>query len=246
MGMAVKKSLALSRRTIGLVAVASSVLVLSANCVGLNKPSSVATCAAHGTCTDDAKDRSDAGNDGKQNADSGPIADLPPGASAADAAFDARTIAESTDNVDTDAAGGDTGNTRDSASDPSALGDAAADQPLPGDAVPEAQPKPTPEPGPEPSPEPAPEPSRDGGVIDAGNCINQINNSDYVYGSAPGCSACKDNSTLLETKCKGMLDCLAPPSTKADMTYCLNLVGGSQRVSDCVSALTTAACPSGF
>jgi hypothetical protein len=242
----------LLRQIIGLAAVASSVLVLSANCVGLSKPSNVATCAANGTCSDDIDDHSDAGNDGNadndgKNADSGQITDLRPEAIAADALPDAWTIADAIDEGDTNAIGSDT---RDTASEPSTLGDVTADQSLPGDteseAVPEAMPESGSEGGPEPGPELPAEPGRDGGDTGAGNCINQIINNGYLYGTIPACSACKDNSTPLETKCKGMLDCLAPPNTKTDLTYCLNLVGGSQLVLQCVTALTTAACPSGF
>jgi hypothetical protein len=43
-----------------------------------------------------------------------------------------------------------------------------------------------------------------------------------------------------------MLDCLAPPKTSVDFTNCLNSVGGSGPLVTCVSALTTAGCPSGY
>src|SRR5664279_616124 len=142
-----KSVLVRSRQTIGLVVIASSALVVSANCVGLSKPSSVAACAAHGTCSDDTNARSDAGKDGKEgtNADSVPIADVGPEASTADAAFDARPVADAIDDVDDvidDANANDLGSvtsdTRDTVGDPPALGDATGDPSLPGDTRPEA------------------------------------------------------------------------------------------------------------
>ena len=81
----------------------------------------------------------------------------------------------------------------------------------------------------------------------AGNCITQIIASGYSAGTAPPCSACNDGSgNSLATKCTGMLACLAPPKTSADFTNCLNAVGGSIRVGDCVKALTNAGCPGGY
>ena len=81
----------------------------------------------------------------------------------------------------------------------------------------------------------------------AGNCITQIIASGYTAGTAPPCSACNDgNGNSLATKCTGMLGCLAPPKTSADFTNCLNTVGGSSRVGDCVKALTNAGCPGGY
>jgi len=78
------------------------------------------------------------------------------------------------------------------------------------------------------------------------NCITQIIAAGYTAGTAPPCSACKENGTSLATKCTGMLDCLAPPKTSVDFTNCLNSVGGSGPLVTCVSALTTAGCPSGY
>lgn len=98
-------------------------------------------------------------------------------------------------------------------------------------------------------PDTAPDLGRDLAKNDTGpgNCISQIIANGYAAGTAPACSACNDgNGNSLATKCTGMLDCLAPPKTSADFTTCLNAVGGSSRVSDCVSALTTAGCPSGY
>lgn len=80
----------------------------------------------------------------------------------------------------------------------------------------------------------------------AGNCITQIIADGYAAGTAPPCSECIENGSSLAAKCTGMLDCLAPPKTNADYTNCLNTVGGSSKVGDCVSALTTAGCPSGY
>jgi hypothetical protein len=81
----------------------------------------------------------------------------------------------------------------------------------------------------------------------SGNCISQIIASGYASGTAPTCSACNDgNGNSLATKCTGMLDCLAPPKTSADFITCLNAVGGSSKVRDCVNALTTAGCPAGY
>ena len=80
-----------------------------------------------------------------------------------------------------------------------------------------------------------------------GNCITQIIASGYSAGTAPPCSACNDgNGNSLATKCTGMLGCLAPPKTSADFTNCLNAVGGSSRVGDCVKVLTNAGCPGGY
>jgi hypothetical protein len=79
-----------------------------------------------------------------------------------------------------------------------------------------------------------------------GNCITQIIAAGYTAGTAPPCSACVENGNSLATKCTGMLDCLAPPKTSANFTDCLNFVGGSSPVGSCVTALTTAGCPSGY
>jgi hypothetical protein len=94
-----------------------------------------------------------------------------------------------------------------------------------------------------------PDLARDQGMNDvlAGNCITQIIAGGYSAGTAPPCSACNDgNGNSLATKCTGMLDCLAPPKTSADYSNCLNAVSGSSKVGDCVKALTTAGCASGY
>ena len=108
---------------------------------------------------------------------------------------------------------------------------------------------PTDPPTPDSQPDIAPDLGRDLARNDtgSGNCITQIIASGYASGTAPACSACNDgNGNSLATKCTGMLDCLAPPKTSADLITCLNAVGGSSKVRDCVNTLTTAGCPAGF
>jgi|GEM_PF-4480461 len=80
----------------------------------------------------------------------------------------------------------------------------------------------------------------------SGNCISQIIAAGYSAGTAPPCSACKENSASLAAKCTAMLDCLAPPKTSSDFTNCLNSVAGSSVVADCVTALTAVGCPNGY
>jgi hypothetical protein len=79
-----------------------------------------------------------------------------------------------------------------------------------------------------------------------GNCITTLINDGYAAGTAPPCSACKEYNTSLTAQCTGMIDCLAPPKTQASVLDCQHSVGGDSVVADCVSALTTAACPNGF
>ena len=108
---------------------------------------------------------------------------------------------------------------------------------------------PTDPPTPDSRPAIAPDLGRDLARNDtgSGNCITQIIASGYASGTAPACSACNDgNGNSLATKCTGMLDCLAPPKTSADFITCLNAVGGSSKVRDCVNTLTTAGCPAGY
>ncbi len=78
----------------------------------------------------------------------------------------------------------------------------------------------------------------------AGNCLSQVVRNGYACGTAPACSACKDNQTSLTDKCQGMLDCYASkyPCTGNCPTDCLNSVGGSGPVKACVDALQAAAC----
>lgn len=81
------------------------------------------------------------------------------------------------------------------------------------------------------------------------NCVGQLISAGYVAGSAPACSKCLENGASLESKCKAMIDCLAPPCTKTTCytnNYCQNTTGASSVVGDCVAALITAACPGGF
>jgi hypothetical protein len=78
-----------------------------------------------------------------------------------------------------------------------------------------------------------------------GNCVDQIKNNGYAFGTVPACSQCKDsNNNSFEPDCKGMIDCLAPkwPCTGNCWNECHNSVTGGQVVGDCVTALTTAAC----
>jgi hypothetical protein len=78
----------------------------------------------------------------------------------------------------------------------------------------------------------------------SGNCITDIKNGGYAFPPADPCSACRDNATLLEMKCTAMIDCLQPkwPCSGNCWTECLNQVGGSGVVANCVDELTTAAC----
>jgi len=80
----------------------------------------------------------------------------------------------------------------------------------------------------------------------SGNCIGQIQSNGYVFGAAPACSECNDHGATQADKCTGMIDCLATiwPCTVGTTCWynCLNSVGGSGVVADCVSALTNAAC----
>jgi hypothetical protein len=79
------------------------------------------------------------------------------------------------------------------------------------------------------------------------NCITKIISNGYKSGSVPACSACNDgNGSSLAAKCTAVLDCLLPPRTSLDFTYCQNSVGGSSRVRDCASALAADGCPNGY
>lgn len=90
-------------------------------------------------------------------------------------------------------------------------------------------------------------PAIDGGSspsIDGGNCISKVINNGYACGSAPACSACKDNDTSLEDKCQTVLKCFESkyPCTGNCATECFNSSGASGPVQSCVSALQSAAC----
>jgi hypothetical protein len=78
------------------------------------------------------------------------------------------------------------------------------------------------------------------------NCVDDVRVMGYAYPpAAMPCSACMDNQTSLETKCKAMIDCLVtkyPCLTGQCLTDCLNTAQGSAVVSNCATALTTAAC----
>jgi hypothetical protein len=78
----------------------------------------------------------------------------------------------------------------------------------------------------------------------AGNCLTQLIANNYVCGSTPPCSACKDNSTSKAAECQAVLDCLGAsyPCTGNCTTECFNKNGGNGPVQTCVTALQTAAC----
>ncbi len=90
--------------------------------------------------------------------------------------------------------------------------------------------------------------------VDAGPlaCLNQIISNGYAVTAAPtpACSSCLDpsNQDLLETQCKGMIDCLLAASCPTSDSHnncwltCRNGVSGNQVATEtCVSALTTSA-----
>ena len=78
----------------------------------------------------------------------------------------------------------------------------------------------------------------------AGTCLSQVISKGYACGSAPPCSACKDNQTSKTAECQGVLDCLEAsyPCTGNCETECFNKNGGNGPVQTCVNALQTAAC----
>ncbi len=78
----------------------------------------------------------------------------------------------------------------------------------------------------------------------AGNCLSQLIANGYACGSAPPCSACKDNSTSKAAECQAVLDCIEAgyPCTGNCPTECFNKNGGNGPVQTCVTALQTAAC----
>jgi hypothetical protein len=106
----------------------------------------------------------------------------------------------------------------------------------------EAGPEPRPEPGPEPRPEPGP----DGGTGDlaAPNCVQQIINNGYSFGSIPSCSVCVDQNRLsYATQCKAIIDCLQThyPCTGNCPSTCNNSAGANSAAIGCADALMTAA-----
>lgn len=211
---------------------------MAASCVSLSKPFPVQECADKGNCSNSSTHK-DGGTDLARDAD----------ASAPDRPADLTSESPAVDHDVAAEVGGDATDTRDAGEDvagPDTADLRLGDEPATDLPAAEIGRETEPEPRAEPTPEPPPEPGRDGGEAGSGNCITRIIAGGYSYGSTPPCSACKDNSTPLQTKCEDMIDCLAPPSTKADMTRCLNQVAGSDPVNKCVTALITAACPSGF
>jgi hypothetical protein len=78
----------------------------------------------------------------------------------------------------------------------------------------------------------------------AGNCLTRLIANNYVCGSAPPCSACKDNSTSKAVECQAVLDCIEAsyPCSGNCTTECFNKNGGNGPVQTCVTALQTAAC----
>ena len=235
LGIERKRRCSWLQQTTVLLVVACAFLLSGKSCVDLSKPPNVESCARAGTCADDSTRHTDAATDGKLNADQTTVADLASGGNAD--GTDALSDVLSFDDVPDASVGGNTSDAADGALDDGGR-DVPAEQQSPEVAMPDLGG----ELGPEPPP--PPEPGRDGG---AGNCITQIIANGYAYGSVTACSACRDNNlVLLTSKCMAMLDCLAPPSTRADMTNCLNAVGGSTPVFNCVNALTIAGCPSGF
>ena len=78
----------------------------------------------------------------------------------------------------------------------------------------------------------------------SGNCVANIISMGYAYTGAMPCSACYDNTTSREMKCRMMIDCLEPkyPCITGDcFLNCLN-PGGSSVDAACVNALLNAAC----
>ena len=78
-----------------------------------------------------------------------------------------------------------------------------------------------------------------------GNCMGRVVSNGYACGSAPACSACKDQSgNSREAGCKKAIDCYAAAGASCDNSCkqnCLNLAGDSPGMA-CVTALQTAAC----
>ena len=112
---------------------------------------------------------------------------------------------------------------------------------------PEAHPEVGPEPSPEPGPEPRPEPGPDAGAGDVAiNCIQQIINNGYSFGTTPPCSACVENGTSRATQCTAIIDCLQTnyPCTGNCTNQCNNTAKASGVAISCANAITTAAaCP---
>jgi len=79
----------------------------------------------------------------------------------------------------------------------------------------------------------------------AGNCVSQVVSNGYACGSAPACSACKDqNLNSRESGCEKGIDCLAAGGASCDANCklnCLNQAGDTAAIA-CITALQTAAC----
>lgn len=104
------------------------------------------------------------------------------------------------------------------------------------------------EPRPEVGPEPGPEPGLDGGSGDtaAANCVQQIINNGYSFGTIPPCSVCVENQTSRAKQCADIIDCLQVhyPCTGNCTNTCNNAAQASSIAIGCAYALTTAAnCP---
>lgn len=76
-------------------------------------------------------------------------------------------------------------------------------------------------------------------------CLEVLKDNGYQAPPAPACSACYDNNTPMVDKCTKLIDCLIPLGSKA-FVDCQNKVGAGSVAISCVTALTNAACPSGY
>jgi hypothetical protein len=75
-----------------------------------------------------------------------------------------------------------------------------------------------------------------------GNCITEIQAAGYSSGGR-ACASCVDHAVSLASKCRLMVDCLAPswPCSGNCWSECLNMFGDAT-LDTCVRGLTTAAC----
>jgi hypothetical protein len=82
-----------------------------------------------------------------------------------------------------------------------------------------------------------------GGTVGA-NCADTIKLNGYSAGSAPPCSACKENGADKSTNCEMVIDCLDTnyPCGSANncALQCNNSGGADSIVSACVNAILTA------
>ena len=83
-----------------------------------------------------------------------------------------------------------------------------------------------------------------GGGSGAANCAVAIQNAGYSAGSAPPCSACKENSSDKSMNCENVIDCLAThyPCGSANNCAlgCNNAGAADGVVTQCVNAILTA------